>query len=90
MLSGKVGGIRVGVVGGVAVEVYGYIVELAALAKLGRLSKPGLARAHVLMGLLREAGFLPSEISEFVGGRWKADAVRRYGVWSGVADTSRR
>jgi hypothetical protein len=90
LLGDKVDGNRVGVGGAVAVEVYGYIAELATLAKLGRLSKPRLARARVLMGLLREAGFLPSEISEFVGGRWKADAVRRYGLWSGVADMSRR
>lgn len=96
LLGGKVGNIWV--VGGVASEVYGYIVELAALARLGRLSKPRLARAHVLMGLLREAGFLPSEISELAGSRgggdarrrWGVDAVRRYGVWSGVADMSRR
>ncbi len=76
--------------GGVGAEVYEYAVELYGLGKLGRVRGEALHRARQLMGLLRDSGFSCPEVSLMSGGRWKADDVRQYGVWSERPDLSRR
>jgi len=79
-----------GVVGEVARGVYGYAVELRKLAGLGRVSGGQLVRVRCVMGLLRGAGFGSGEISLLSGGRWGASYVRRFALWDGVVDVSRR
>ncbi len=71
-------------------RVYGWVVELYRLGRLGKLVGSQVARVRSLMGLLRGAGFGSGEISYLSGGRWGASYVRRYAVWDGVVDVSRK